>query len=281
MGNGVFGIEFSRAFRDKSSRSRYNCYLSLSLSLVSLADRPRLALYCSFVVNGTRCGRALKREGEIKRWQKEWDGRGDREMKRRGIGEKRAKNDRIAAEFPRNSGFRAGMAVARWNIMLSHRLILSSRWKRDRWNSRMSLFPPSSKKGWLIRNIRISSYDVLHSALFVSFSFFFLFCFFFLKGERERERAFLVESSSNRIIPRIVHWWINVAGSKMQQKSLKTCYMGMAITVWKGSSRWWPMVYDGGTNSYRIWILNCCTCKAGKLCIWTQKWLVVIYYRLF
>lgn len=158
---------------------------AISLSLVSLADRPRLALYCSFVVNGTRCGRALKREGEIKRWQKEWDGRGDREMKRRGIGEKRAKNDRIAAEFPRNSGFRAGMAVARWNIMLSHRLILSSRWKRDRWNSRMSLFPPSSKKGWLIRNIRISSYDVLHSALFVSFSFFFLFCFF-LKGERER-----------------------------------------------------------------------------------------------
>lgn len=39
--------------------------ISLSLVTMSLVDRPRLALYCSFVVNGTRCGR--KREGKIKR----------------------------------------------------------------------------------------------------------------------------------------------------------------------------------------------------------------------
>ena len=215
-------------------------------------------------------------EGKIKRWQKEWDGKGGREMKRRESVKKRAKKRSYRRWISAYTGFRAAMAVARWNIMLSHRLILSSRW-----NSRMSLSPPSSRKEeWLIRNIRISSYDVSHSS---HFSFLLVFL---RERERERERAFLVvflkvrflESNHTSHCPLVDKRGRFKNATEIVENVL---HVGMAITVWKGSSRWWPMVYDGGTNSYRIWILNCCTCKAGKLCIWTQEWLVVIYHRLF
>lgn len=212
-------------------------------------------------------------ERKIKRWQKEWDGKGGREMKRRESVKKRAKKRSYRRWISAYTGFRAAMAVARWNIMLSHRLIFSSRW-----NSRMSLSPPLVEKRndwYVIFGYRVMMFPTL--LIFLSFSFFW---------GRERERAFLVvflkvrflESNHTSHCPLVDKRGRFKNATEIVENVL---HVGMAITVWKGSSRWWPMVYDGGTNSYRIWILNCCTCKAGKLCIWTQEWLVVIYHRLF
>ena len=160
--------------------------ISLSLVTMSLVDRPRLALYCSFVVNGARCGR--KREGKIKRWQKEWDGKGDREMKGRESVRKEQKRS-YRCWISAYTGFRAAMAVARWNIMLSHRLILSSRWKRDRWNSPMSLFPLVEKGNdwYVIFGYRVMMFSTLPSLSPSLFSFLFVF-FGEGGGERERER---------------------------------------------------------------------------------------------
>lgn len=151
-------------------------------------------------------------ERKIKRWQKEWDGKGGREMKRRESVKKRAKKRSYRRWISAYTGFRAAMAVARWNIMLSHRLILSSRW-----NSRMSLSPPLVEKGndwYVIFGYRVMMFPTL--LIFLSFSFFW-------GRERERELFWsffwkFLESNHSSHCPL-------VAGLKMQQKSLKTCYM--------------------------------------------------------
>lgn len=75
-------VEFSRAFRDKSSRSRYIRHLAPATMSLAAAG---FVLF----VNGTRCGRGRGREDKTMTKRMGWEGR-QRDEKER-IGEEKSK----------------------------------------------------------------------------------------------------------------------------------------------------------------------------------------------